>query len=126
MMSKTRGFTFVEMLVVMIVIGILAALAIPKLQNSKSKGVVAAMTSDLRAIAEEQEAYYFQNRTYTTNLAALNANPTTGNTIVINEGTASGWSGTLSNGTVSQKCYVFTGTAAPVGTATKDGVIDCS
>ena len=125
-LPPARGFTFIEMLVVMIVVGLLAGLAYVKVQSSKDKGLVATMTSDLHAIAQEQEAYYFQNRTYTSDLVALNATLSQNNGIVINEATVSGWSGTMSNPRTAQRCYIFVGTAQPVGSATSDGLINCS
>lgn len=126
MHRNPRGFTLIEMLTVLVIIGILAGIAYAHFQTSKDKAVIAGMTSDLRAIAEEQEAYYFQNRLYTTNLVALNAKLSPGNVLLINEATSSGWSGTVSNPNVSQQCYLFSGTAVPVGSAVKEGVIDCS
>ena len=123
---RDRGFTFIEMLVVMIVVGLLAGLAYAKVQSSKDKGVVATMTSDLHAIAQEQEAHYFQNRTYTSDLVALNTTLSQNNSVVINEATVSGWSGTMSNPRTSQRCYIFVGTAQPVGSASSDGLIHCS
>jgi len=116
----------IELLVVMVVIGVLATLAYARLQSSKDKATVASMTSDLRAIAEEQEAYYFQNRVYGTDLVALNANPSPGNVIVIDEATSSGWSGHVSNPKVTKQCYMVVGDATPIGSATTDGVINCS
>lgn len=84
------------------------------------------MVSDLRAIAEEQEAHYFQNRLYTTDLVALNARPTVGDTIEIVEATVSGWSGRVYNGRTTKQCYIVVGQATPIGSATQDGVISCS
>ncbi len=121
-----RGFTLIEILVVLLVLGILAGLAYARLQSSKDKAVVAGMTSDLHAIAQEQEAYYFQKRFYSPTIDSLNANPSPGNVIVIVDGTASGWSGSVSNPKVAKQCYIFVGSSAPIGSATKDGVIDCS
>jgi prepilin-type N-terminal cleavage/methylation domain-containing protein len=126
MHRNPRGFTLIEILTVLVIIGILAGFAYARFQTSKDKAVIAGMISDLRAIAEEQEAYYFQNRIYTTNLVALNAKLSPGNALVINEATAIGWSGTVNNPNVGQQCYLFAGSAVPVGSATKEGVIDCS
>lgn len=122
----TAGFTFIEMLVVVVVIGILATMAYVRLQSQKDKAVVAGMISDLRAIAEEQEAHYFQNRVYSTDLVALNAVPSAGDTIVVVEATAAGWSGRVYNPRVTKQCYIMVGQAAPIGSATQDGVIHCS
>jgi prepilin-type N-terminal cleavage/methylation domain-containing protein len=126
MRAKRRGFTIIEMLAVMVVIGVLATIAYARLQTSKDKATVASMISDLHAVAQEQEAYYFQNRTYSTVLAALNSNPSQGNVPVIVTGNSAGWSGSVSNPKVTKQCYIFVGAAAPIGSATKDGVIDCS
>jgi prepilin-type N-terminal cleavage/methylation domain-containing protein len=121
-----QGFTIIEMLAVMVVIGVLASIAFARLQTVKDKAVIAGMISDLHATAEEQEAYYFQFRVYSPVAASLNSNPSPGNVLTIVDGTAAGWSGRISNPKVTQQCYIFVGTSAPLGSATKDGVIDCS
>jgi prepilin-type N-terminal cleavage/methylation domain-containing protein len=121
-----RGYTFIELLVVIVVIGILATMGYVRLQGSKDKAAVAAMISDLRAIAEEQEAFYFQYRYYSPILDSLNPRPSPGDTIAIHEATASGWSGSVSNARTPKKCYVVVGNAALIGSATSDGVIKCS
>lgn len=124
--ARRDGFTIIEMLAVMVVIGVLATIAFARLQSSKDKAVVAGMVSDLHAVAEEQEAYYFQNRSYSPTIDSLNPNPTQGNVPVVVSGGASGWSGSISNPKVAKQCYIFVGTAAPLGSATTDGIIDCS
>jgi prepilin-type N-terminal cleavage/methylation domain-containing protein len=121
-----RGYTFIELLVVIVVLGILASMGYLRLQASKDKAAVAAMTSDLRAIAEEQEAFYFQNRFYSATLDSLNPRPSPGDSLVIHEATPSGWSGSVSNSRTPKKCYIVVGDAAPVGSASTDGVINCS
>jgi prepilin-type N-terminal cleavage/methylation domain-containing protein len=124
--SPSRGFTIIEMLVVLVVLGILAGLGFAKLQSSKDKATIAGMHSDLRAVAEEQEAFYFDHRFYSPTTDSLNPNYTGGNLVVVHQATTSGWSGSVSNPKVTRVCYVVVGNAAPVGTATSDGVISCS
>src|SRR4051794_41854108 len=62
--QSTQGFTLIELLIVVVIIGILAAIAIPKFANTKEKAVVASMKSDLRNLASAQESDWVENRTY--------------------------------------------------------------
>src|SRR4026207_1026587 len=61
-MNRSRkGFTLIELLIVVVIIGILAAIAIPKFANTKDKAYVAAMKSDLRNLATYEEQYAADN-----------------------------------------------------------------
>ena len=61
MPRNQKGFTLIELLIVVVIIGILAAIAIPKFANTKEKAFVASMKSDLRNLITAQEAYYSDN-----------------------------------------------------------------
>lgn len=124
-MRRVNGFTLVELMVVIIIIGILATIAVVRLQREKDKAVVATMTADLHAIHEEQEAHYIENRTYSSDLVALNAVTSPNNTLTIVEASASGWSAQVTNTTVTQTCVIVVGTAAMIGGATTEGAITC-
>jgi type IV pilus assembly protein PilA len=57
MVSSKKGFTLIELLIVVVIIGILAAIAIPKFANTKEKAYVASMKADLRNLATYEESY---------------------------------------------------------------------
>ena len=60
-----KGFTLIELLIVVVIIGILAAIAIPKFANTKTKAYTAAMKSDLRNLVTAEEAYFADSSKYT-------------------------------------------------------------
>ena len=57
MRHMREGFTLIELLIVVVIIGVLAAIAIPKFSSTKEKAYVAAMKSDLRNLAVYEESY---------------------------------------------------------------------
>ena len=126
-MRTRRGFTLIELLIVVVIIGLLASIAIPKFVNTKQKSYVAQMKSDLRNLATAQEAFFYDSIYYTTSLSALNKfQPSAGVLVTVNEATAAGWSATAKHSQVSRECYLYSGGATPVGTATTEGKITCT
>jgi type IV pilus assembly protein PilA len=62
--SPDTGFTLIELLVVIIIIGILAAIAIPVYLNQRQRAYDAAAKSDIRNLAQYEEAYLVSYGTY--------------------------------------------------------------
>ena len=65
-MSDRKGFTLIELLIVVVIIGILAAIAIPKFAATKDKAKLASVKTDLRNMMTAQEAYFSDYSTYGT------------------------------------------------------------
>ena len=73
-MINKKGFTLIEMLVVVLIIGILAAIAVPKYQKAVLKSRATEAMTMLKAIGEAQEVYYLAHGHYTTDLTDLDIN----------------------------------------------------
>ena len=125
-MKNRKGFTLIELLIVVVIIGILAAIAIPKFANTKEKAVLASMKSDLRNMVTAQEGFFSDNQDYAGSLGATQTNgtagggvlaftPSSGNAITLNYTDAAGWSATVTNVAVTgipNTCGIFVGDPA--------------
>ncbi len=127
-MSNRKGFTLIELLIVVVIIGILAAIAIPKFAATKDKAKLASVKTDVRNSMTAEEAYFSDYATYG-DLGQLgvasNFTLSTGNAGTITPN-ASGYTVDFNNTTITTG---FTQCSAQVGAgaaSTVDGVIICS
>jgi type IV pilus assembly protein PilA len=130
MTMNRRGFTLIELLIVVVIIGILAAIAIPRFAATKEKAILGTMKSDLRNLATAEEGYYYDNNTYYGGAvpnAALEFTPSSGVTIALAGVSATGWSATATHvGAPGKTCALFYGSAAPPAPAVNEGQIACN
>ena len=120
------GFTLVEMLAVVVIIGILAAIIIPKFGSSKSKATFAAVKSDLHNLATMQEAFFYDYQRYTTDLDSLKFATSRGVVLTVEEATNTGWSAKAYHpDSWPHICAIFFGSAAALPPATSSGELDC-
>src|ERR1700674_4809193 len=61
-----RGFTLIELMIVVAIIAILAGILIPNFVNARAQAQTAACESNMRAIATALELYYADNQVYPT------------------------------------------------------------
>jgi prepilin-type N-terminal cleavage/methylation domain-containing protein len=126
-MTNRKGFTLIELLIVVVIIGILAAIAIPKFSTTKDKAKLASVKTDIRNYMTGQEAYFSDNATYGA-AAALQAAPynfvlSSGNTFKASAGAVGSYSVEIENASISagtKSCKVSSGGGGPT-----DGVITC-
>lgn len=62
--NKQKGFTLIELMIVVAIIGILAAVAIPQFSSYRQKAFNSACQSDIRTLKLTQEAFYSDNQNY--------------------------------------------------------------
>src|SRR5512141_662511 len=108
-----KGFTLIELLIVVVIIGILAAIAIPKFANTKEKAYIASMKSDLRNILTAEENYFADQVSYTSNTTQINLQTSSGVTVTISGLSSTGWNATASHTATSRTCGIFYGTGTP-------------
>ena len=78
---RARGFTLIEIMVVVVIMGVLAALVVPKLLNRTGEAKVAAAKVDIASIVQSLKLYKLDNQRYPSTeqgLKALMEKPTTG------------------------------------------------
>lgn len=106
-----KGFTLIELLIVVVIIGILAAIAIPKFAETKAKAYKTAMRSDLKNLVSSAEAFFSDNNTYVGYPAPTGSS---GVTLGFVPG-AQGWQASSTHTNTPVTCTIYVGLPAGTG-----------
>ena len=122
--NTKKGFTLIELLIVVVIIGILAAIAIPKFANTKEKAYLASMKSDLRNLATAEESYFADNQTYSNSKTAMNFSESAGVTVTVTAAGGTGWAANAKHSATTKTCQIGFGSDTIAGTP--GGSVKCS
>jgi prepilin-type N-terminal cleavage/methylation domain-containing protein len=111
-MTGRKGFTLIELLIVVVMIGVLAAIAIPKFAKTKERAFVATMKADLRNLATYEERYavdsagtYFSGTaTGTTSLLGFQTSQNVTVTATAIAGSSATWAAVATHTLTSKQC----------------------
>ncbi len=128
MLRNRKGFTLIELLIVVVIIGILAAIAIPKFSATKDKAKLASLKSDIGNIRTAQEAYFSDHNSFAASIDDLEdllSMPADGSPVTWTvTGAGSSYTAEAADATISagfDKCAVEVGTGSE-----DDGRIICT
>lgn len=105
--NHRSGFTLIELLIVVVIIGILAAIAVPRFASTKEKAYIAAMKSDLRNLATFQESYAADSGSYFSGTGAAQGFVASQGVTVTSTaaaGSPAAWSAAASHSLTSRTC----------------------
>ena len=112
-----------------VIIGILASIAIPKFSSARDKSYMATVILDLKNLASQQEIYHGDNMAYANNVAAIaNMVVSEGVNITVNQSDGRGWAATAYHDALpTRQCGIYYGVASAGNAtpATRAGVISC-
>ena len=125
--SRRRpAFSLIELLTVLIVIGVLVGIALPRFHTYRHRARLAVMVTDLHNVAIAEEDFWNAVKRYTTDSAALDLSLSPGIVLTLHSADSTGWSARASLADDPATCSIFYGSAPPLPPAVKANVIGCS
>lgn len=121
-----RGFTLLELIVVAVILGLLASIAIERFANVKEKTYVAAMKADLRNLVTAEIVFSTDSLRFTAVIGSggLTYQASTGNTTPSIVLTGDGFTAQVGNTNTPRTCVIFMG-STPIAPAINEGEPAC-
>ncbi|MGE5219533.1 MAG: type IV pilin protein, partial [Chloroflexota bacterium] len=110
---RNTGFTLIEVLLVIAIIGVLAVIAIPQFIAYRSRAIDAQMKSDLRNAAVAVESYFVKHSVYPASISEVDGfgfQPTSGVTLTLDVVSQSSYTITAAKSGGTQASFTFTST----------------
>ena len=107
---NARGFSLLELLVVVVIVGLLAAIAIPQFLSYRASAVDSQMKSDLKNAALAMDSYFAEHKAYPTSVSAIVSvgfNQTEGVALTIAVPTPSSFTITATKPSGTQPSFTF-------------------
>ena len=121
-----RGFSLIELLVALLIIGILVGLAIPRYHEYKRRYYLTTMVTDLRNLATTEEAYWNITGTYSMDLRVIQYSSSPRVSVSMVSADTLGWAAMASYSGDSATCAIYYGNAPVLAPATLKDVIGCT
>jgi prepilin-type N-terminal cleavage/methylation domain-containing protein len=121
-----RGFTLLELIVVAVILGLLASMAIERFANTKERTYLVTMKADLRNLITAEVVFSTDSLRFTTVIGSggLTYHVTTGNTTPSIVLTGDGFTARIGNTNTPRTCVIFMG-STPLAPATNEGEPAC-
>lgn len=122
------GFTLIELLIVVVIIGILAAIGLARYQEVRETAWLSMLKSDVEHLAKHQEIYHLRHMEYATLEELTDFVPSPQVEVTINYAAGDGWGGEATHPNLDVTCGFFTGNApaGSAGPATSEDVLSCN
>ena len=124
-MNAVRGFTLIELMIAVVILGILSAVAFPSYQHYMREGKRTEAIKTLQTILDGQERFYLRNDTYTTTLGSggLGLNVNASDQVVTDDYTISARTCTDTSGNAMPLTLCIEMLADATGNQAQDGDI---
>lgn len=128
-MPNRDGFTLIELLLVIVIVGVLIAIATPHLWSTKDHAQLTAVYNDLKAFAVHQEIYHATHFTYADDPGVLeDFERTVGVEIEVTYAQPVGWLATGRHVGLTNECMMFVGSVPSLDDPPlplREGVAEC-